>query len=279
MKANLRPKVLLPTAVLAVLGIAGFAFAFSGTPGGGGGDANAPLPKHTPAPVSDVKLADWAKQANTICRNLNDDNAKIPTPQSRGEIATLVTFSLDNADRSLAELRALPMPAAKQKDIELMLKHFGQFVSLERKAIVSIQAGDVSAYAATTGAAFSANDKGIVIARELGAGACGRNGSDDTELARQLEKHKVVVTVLYTPGSPVDNLTVLEARAAAALSGVGFVSIDVYDTQEIALVAAEYSTRGAPAVLVFRRNQGAVTQFNGYVDRETIAQAADNAAL
>ena len=277
MKANLRPKVLLPTAVLALLGIAVGAYAFSGTPGGG--EAPAPLPKHNAAPAADVKRTEWAKQANAICRDLNDDNAAVPTAQSRGEIATLTTITLNNADQALAALRALPVPAADKKDIELMLKHFGQFISLERKAIVSIQAGDVSAYAATTGAAFTANDKGIVIARKLGADACGRNGSDDTTLARELDRHKVVVAVLYTPGAAVDNITILEARAGAALSRVGFVAIDVYDTHEIALVAAEYSTRGAPAVLVFRRNQGAVTQFNGYMDRETIAQAADNAAL
>ena len=89
-------------------------------------------------------------------------------------------------------------------------------------------------------------------------------------------RHDVAI---YTPGAAVDNLTILEARAGAALSRAGFVAIDVNDTHEISLVAAEYSTRGAPAVLVFRRNQGAVTQFNGYMDRETIAQAADNAAL
>jgi hypothetical protein len=277
MKVNLRPRVLLPTAVLALLGIAVGAFAFSGTPGGG--TPNTPLPVHKAAPATDVTRSAWAKQANVICRDLNDANAEIATPQSRGEIATLVSITLNNADQALAGLTALPMPAQDKADIERMLKHFGQFISLERKAIVSIQAGDVSSYAVLTGAAFSANDKGIVIARELGAGACGRNGSDDTELARELDRHRVVIAVLYTPGAAVDNLTVLEARAAAALSGVGFVSIDVYDTQEIALVTAEYSTRGAPAVLVFRRNQGAVTQFNGYVDRETIAQAADNAAL
>jgi hypothetical protein len=32
-------------------------------------------------------------------------------------------------------------------------------------------------------------------------------------------------------------------------------------------------------VLVFVRNKGAVSQFAGYLDRETVAQAADNAAL
>ncbi len=277
MKVNLRPRVLLPTAVLALLGIAVGAFAFSGTPGSD--TPNTPLPPYKAAPATDVTRSAWAKQANVICRDLNDANADVPTPQSRGEIATLVTVTLDNADQALAGLRALPMPTKNKVDIERMLKHFGQFISLERKAIVSIQAGDVSSYASFTGAAFSANDKGIVIARELGAGACGKNGSDDTELARELERHRVVVAVLYTPGAAVDNLTVFEARAGAALSGAGFVSIDVYDTHEIALVAAEYSTRGAPAVLVFRRNQGAVTQLNGYVDRETIAQAADNASL
>ena len=33
------------------------------------------------------------------------------------------------------------------------------------------------------------------------------------------------------------------------------------------------------SVFVFARSKGAVSQFGGYVDRETVAQAADTAAL
>ena len=98
-------------------------------------------------------------------------------------------------------------------------------------------------------------------------------------LARKLKRHRVVVAVLYTPDSAVDQLTVAEARAGAGDVNAGFVAIDVTDTRSIALLASRYDVRDAPAVLVFARWQGAVNILKGYADRETIAQAAENAAL
>ena len=74
-------------------------------------------------------------------------------------------------------------------------------------------------------------------------------------------------------------MTLREARAGAALSGAGFVAVNVYDTHEIAPLAAQYAVRMAPSVFVFVRFKGAVSQFSGYLDRETVAQAADNATL
>ena len=51
------------------------------------------------------------------------------------------------------------------------------------------------------------------------------------------------------------------------------------DTRSIALLASRYDVRDAPAVLVFARWRGAVNAIMGYADRETVAQAAENAAL
>ena len=88
-----------------------------------------------------------------------------------------------------------------------------------------------------------------------------------------------MVAVLYTPGSAVDLITVAEARAGAGEVRAGFVAIDVTDTRSVALLASRYDVRDAPAVLVFARWRGAVNVLNGYADRETVAQAAENAAL
>jgi len=278
LRSNLRPRVLLPTAILALLGIGVGAFAFSGTPGGDG-----PLPPAVqPAKKGEEpagRLADWRKDANGICATLNHDTANLGTPQTQAELAQKLPASLELAGAALAELDALQTPKAERKKIKRMLKLFGQFVAVQQQAVTALQAADTAEFARLTGEAFKANDRGNAIARELGARRCAVGGTDDTELARALKRKRVVVAVLYSPDSSVDTITIREARAGASLSGAGFVAVNVYDAKAIAPLAAQYAVRAAPSVFVFARYKGAVSRFGGYVDRETVAQAADTAAL
>ena len=280
MKSKLRLRILLPAGILALLTLGFGAFALTGTSGGD----DAPLPPikssaKKAAPAPSISRSAWAKQANAICLSLNEETAALGTPQSRTEMLELLPRSLELADAALVELRALPMPRSQRADVKKMLNHFGRFVSLEQQAVTSLTANDTAGFARFTALAFKANDRGNTVARRLGADQCAEGGSDDTKLARELERNRVVVAVLYTPGSNVDTLAIAEARAGAQEAGAGFVAIDVYDAKEIAPVAAQYAAlRSAPAVLILERFAGAVTQFAGYVDRATVAQAVDNAA-
>jgi hypothetical protein len=277
-KANLRLRVLLPVAILALMGVGFGAFAFTGTPGG-----DEPLPPiKRPAvakPAKGTSLARWAKDANRICRALNVEARALGTPQTRNDLLQLLPQSLTLAESALADLRKLETPPRGRKRIGRMLRHFDRFVALERDAVTSLTANDIESFARLTAQAFAQNDRGNEIARSLGAGRCAVGGTDDTSLARELERHRVVVGVLHSPGANLDALALREARSGAALARAGFVAIDVYDTKEIAPVAAQYAVRGAPSVFVFVRGRGAVTQFEGWVDSETVAQAVDNARL
>lgn len=282
LRSNLRVRVLVPTAILALLGIAAYAFAFSGTPGG----SEEPLPPiQPPAAASSGKgtpgatLASWRKSANKICRTLNDDTAELATPQTQAELLILLPASLDMAQAAVVELRAVPAPKAQAKRIEKMLKQFDRFVAVQRKAVTTLQGNDAEGFSELTARAFAANDAGSEIARDLGAAQCAVGSTEDTDLAAALERNRIVVAVLYSPASSVDTLTIREARAGAALAGAGFVALNVYDTHEIAPVTSQYSVRESPSVLIFVRHHGAVSQFAGYLDRDTVAQAADNAAL
>ena len=265
-------------AILALLGVGFGAFAFTGTPGG-----VEPLPPVAQPPVTkpakETSLASWAKGANRICRSLDAEARALGTPQTRNDLVQLLPQSLALAEGALVELRALAAPPAARPRIEQMLKRFDRFVALERAAVDSLAANDDAGFARLTGRAFAANDRGNEIARSLGAGRCAVGGTDDTSLTRELERHRIVVAVLYSPGANLDTLAVGEARSGAASAEAGFVAIDVYDTKEIAPVAAQYAVRGAPWVFVFVRNRGAVTRFDGWVDAETVAQAVDNARL
>jgi hypothetical protein len=280
-KSKLRPRILIPAGILALLTLGFGAFAFTGTPGGSEEPAPAlKRPAKTAAPAPSVSRSAWARQANAICLSLNEDAAALGTPQSRTEMLELLPRSLDLADAALVELRALPAPRGDRREVKRMLNLFARFVSLERQALAALTGSDTAGFARFTAQAFAANNRGNAVARRLGAHQCAEDGSDDTKLARELENHRVVVAVLFSPDSNVDALAIAEARAGARQAGAGFVAIDVYDIKEVAPVAAQYGAiRGAPSVLVLERFKGAVTQFAGYVDRETVAQAVDNALL
>ena len=105
-------------------------------------------------------------------------------------------------------------------------------------------------------------------------------------LSRALRAHRVVVVSLYTPGASVDALATAEARRGAALAGAGFVSFNVADEKVVsplsslltqAPTAADRVLDG-PAVLVFVRPSSLFVRFNGFADRDTVAQAAANAS-
>jgi hypothetical protein len=104
-------------------------------------------------------------------------------------------------------------------------------------------------------------------------------------LAVALRSHRVVVAVLYAPSSSVDGLARDEARQGAALAGAGFVALDVSDNKVAAPLTALLTGAGTaadrvlddPAVVVFQRPKTLFIRFNGYTDRDTVAQAAENA--
>jgi len=105
-------------------------------------------------------------------------------------------------------------------------------------------------------------------------------------LAIELQTHEVVVVALYAPKSSIDALVLGEARQGAAAAGAGFVALNVTN-ERIAAPLTSLLTTGAsaadrvlddPAVLVFQRPRTLFVRLNGYTDRDTVAQAATNAA-
>jgi hypothetical protein len=104
-------------------------------------------------------------------------------------------------------------------------------------------------------------------------------------LANALASHRVVVVSLYAPRSSVDAMATDEAKHGAALAGAAFVAFNVANEQIVspltslltgAQTAADRVLDG-PAVLVFQRPRTLFVRFNGFADRDTVAQAAANA--
>jgi hypothetical protein len=104
-------------------------------------------------------------------------------------------------------------------------------------------------------------------------------------LASALARHAVVVVSLVASDSAVDVMAEREAEAGAAEADAGFVTINVTNGKAITALTTLVATSQAPtdrllddpAVLVFQRPNKLFVRFNGYVDAQTVAQAAVNA--
>ena len=106
------------------------------------------------------------------------------------------------------------------------------------------------------------------------------------DVARALAAYDVAVVALVQPGGRVDEIAVKEARAGAKLAGAGFAEVNVLKNAPAGALTTMLASASspadrvldAPAVLIFQRPKTLFVRLNGYVDAETIAQAASNAA-
>ena len=98
------------------------------------------------------------------------------------------------------------------------------------------------------------------------------------EVAAALRSHDVVVVSLFDPQARVDQISLAEASAGAKAAHAGFVPLDVLRQRQAGLLLRQLGVLPDPAVLVYRRPGDIVARFDGFADRDTVAQAAANAA-
>lgn len=96
-------------------------------------------------------------------------------------------------------------------------------------------------------------------------------------IQQALASNHVVVVALYDPNAKIDDTALREASAGAQLAGTSFVPIDV-TKNEVDSLNAHYGVIQDPAVLVLRPPGDLVVRIDGFADRDTVAQAAANAA-
>ena len=99
-------------------------------------------------------------------------------------------------------------------------------------------------------------------------------------LARALAQHSIVVVELTNPQSEVDGIAFAEARAGAAAAGVGFVPLNVLSQADVGKLTERFGqVLPDPGLLVYRRPSNLVIRIDGFVDKDTVAQAAHNALV
>ena len=94
---------------------------------------------------------------------------------------------------------------------------------------------------------------------------------------RALQRNDVVVLSLVVPGARVDELAAAEAEAGAKLGGAGFLALNVLNEGVARSLLAKLDSVQDPSVLVVTRSGDVAVELAGFVDRETVAQAAANA--
>jgi hypothetical protein len=97
-------------------------------------------------------------------------------------------------------------------------------------------------------------------------------------LAQALGRYRTVVASLYDPYSQVDGTSFAEARAGAALARVGFVPLSVLSQRDVGKLTQQLGLLPDPGVLVYVRPGTLAAKIAGFADKETVAQAAQNAA-
>jgi hypothetical protein len=97
-------------------------------------------------------------------------------------------------------------------------------------------------------------------------------------LALAFGRYRTVVVSLYDPYSQVDGTSFAEAKAGAALAGVGFVPLSVLSQRDVGKLTEQLGLLPDPGVLVYVRPGTLAAKIAGFADKETVAQAAHNAA-
>jgi hypothetical protein len=96
-------------------------------------------------------------------------------------------------------------------------------------------------------------------------------------VAKALGRAPVVVVELTDPQSEVDGIAYAEAGAGAALAGVPFVPLNVLSQRDVGKLTEQFgSTLPEPGLLVYARPARLAVRIDGFVDKETVAQAAQN---
>ncbi len=95
---------------------------------------------------------------------------------------------------------------------------------------------------------------------------------------KALRQHAVLVVSLVVPGARVDELAAAEAEAGAKLGGAGFLALNVLNERVARTLLSKLDVTGDPTLLVLKRSGEVALELAGFVDRETVAQAAANAS-
>jgi hypothetical protein len=293
MASHFRLHVLLPIAVLGVLGIGVGAFAFGHRPLPGAGEPQTPLPPLTGTTTqtqSDQELATWAKKADSWCEGVNTTLAKLEPPTTTADLDLWLAKVVQIQDDAAAAFPKLGYPKGHKQAVLRLQRNLRQSALASHAAFRSLRSTDQFAFQRTVKRWGELDTNWDSQMRKIGARVCAAESADAAS-ARSIAKYgsagaalnaallhkKVVVVLFYAPGDGYDTIQTRETRAGALDAKAGFLALDVTQNDEVAALASQFDVRNAPATIVFVRGPKVFYRANGYMDRQAVAQAATDA--
>jgi hypothetical protein len=283
MRSQLRLRIILPVAVLGLLGLGVGAFAMGGPPDSGApgtGSTTVTTAKEPPAGQT-LSRAAWAKQLNKLCVKVQSELRSAGQPANPEQMVAFLEKYLEIARWADPALVALGWPEGEKAAVKRLWTLSAAGTKTVAEMLEALRAGDRKRLLRL----FERNEaqvtQGDRIMTRLGAKRCAEDAfapaDPERGLAGALDENQVVVVLFYAPGSSYDTIQAREARAGAAAAGAGFLAVDVSKDRQVSSLAAAFGIRDAPAIIVVKRGFRVAVRINGYADRETVAQAAANA--
>jgi hypothetical protein len=281
MRSQLRLRVLLPIAVLGLLGIGVGALAMGGPPDGSSLGTPATTTTAAPPPPAGSSLATWAAAADKLCLQASRRLREAGYPTTPEQAVAFLERYLDVYRELDGGLAALGAPEGQAARVATLRALSAEALKDAQAMLEAIRAKNRTEVLRIARRAQAVAAEIARIVTGFGARRCAEDpfapADPERGLSGALERNNVVVVLLYTPGSNYDTIQAREARAGAAAGGAGFLAVDVSSDRQVASLAAAFEIRDAPAILVVKQGFQVAVRISGYADRETIAQAASNA--
>jgi hypothetical protein len=291
MASQLRLHVLLPLALLGVIGAAFGVYTMGKAPGGGN-DSGVPLvtthpDKTKPKPDPSATTEQWVTSLVAWCGGFQTQYDKIDEPVALPDFESVIGEYVELWDSAQPAFIKLGLPAQKRQTAIALRKNIDTSASDLRWIFNRFQALDAAAIENRLDEFEELDRERVSLIRQLGAGTCldaknkalGRLAIQQAPLLinSQLHSYGKVVVLFYEPGANYDAIQTREARAGALLGHAGFVSVNVSKNREVGQLASQYNVLQSPTVLIFTRGYNLKARIEGLYDRTAVQQAVKNA--
>ena len=193
MASHFRLRVLLPVAVLGILGLGVGAFAFGRGPVSGGGDTPGPLPPltgtTTTAPASsNAELVAWAKKADTWCAGVNSTLVKVEPPKTTSELDLWLAKIVRIQDDAAAAFTKLGYPKGYKQAVVRLQVNLRQSALASHAAFRALRETNQYAFSQALKRWGELDTNWQLEMRHLGALVCATD-SPDVSSARSIAKY------------------------------------------------------------------------------------------
>jgi hypothetical protein len=302
MRQQLRLRVLLPLAVLGLLGAGFGAYAFGQAPE----PASEPLPPTTtaaapakPKAVGAVGRKAWAAEVNALCAAAAEPLEQLALPEhpKPSQVETVLSAAVKASTGFDTAFAKVGWPRGEKAAVAALRATSVRETAFGRSALRAFRSHDFERFTRMLDRA-EADGRWKAEMRRLGARKCakeielgeaargagqagGREGKMPTAVTLEwaLYFKRAAIVLFYTPESGLDGTTVLETRSAALDTGAAFLPVNVKVNGAVSTLAERYDVLEAPSILVFVRGRTPrlIARFDRFADRQTVAQAVENA--